>query len=231
LNTDTAQYSLDLWKVVGGIGAVIFFGRFYVQWIVSELRKRSVVPALFWYMSIVGSPLLFIYACAKREPLGAFSQCLNIIIYARNLNHIWKEQNRFSRRVRHLFQAAAVLVTIAAVFMLYITWTYHLFEVHEQQKVARTLFWAAVWGVGQALFGTRFLIQWAVTERLKKSVMPTAFWYVSIVASVLQSVAFFFTPSQEYLFAFGTVATLPVYIRNLVLIHRGGEVTPPQAAK
>jgi lipid-A-disaccharide synthase-like uncharacterized protein len=61
--------------------------------------------------------------------------------------------------------------------------------------------------------------------------MPTAFWYVSIVASVLQSVAFFFTPSQEYLFAFGTVATLPVYIRNLVLIHRGGEVTPPQAAK
>ncbi|MDX9973778.1 MAG: lipid-A-disaccharide synthase N-terminal domain-containing protein [FCB group bacterium] len=218
------------WELVGWIGAVIFFGRFYVQWIASELHKRSVVPELFWYMSIVGSPMLFLYAFAEHEPLGAFSQCLNIIIYARNLNHIWKAQKRFSRRTRYLFQGAAVLLTAVALAMLFITWRNHYFEVTQDDKVARTVFWATVWLVGQLLFGTRFLIQWAVTEYRRKSVMPTAFWYVSIVAAVLQASAFAFASSQEYLFAIGTAATLPVYIRNLVLIHRGGEVAAPKSA-
>lgn len=214
---------LSFWDVLGGIGAVIFFGRFYVQWIVSEMRKRSVVPELFWYMSAVGSPLLFIYAIAKGEPLGALSQCLNLIIYARNLNHIWKEQKRFNRRVRHLMQATAVVLAAGALALLAFTWGRHYTEVSEGQEVARTLFWATVWLLGQLLFGTRFLIQWAVTEWRRKSVMPTAFWFVSVIAAILQSAAFAFAPSEEYLFAIGTAATLPVYIRNLILIYRNGD--------
>lgn len=218
----TGGEPLSFWKVVGAVGAIIFFGRFYVQWIVSELRKRSVVPEVFWYMSVVGSPLLFLYAFAERKPLGALSQCLNLIIYARNLNHIWKEQKRFSRRVRHLMQAVAVLAAAGALAMLFFTWQRHYFEVASEEKVARTVLWATVWLVGQLLFGTRFLIQWAVTEWRRKSVMPTAFWYVSAVAAVLQTTAYAFASSQEYLFAIGTAATLPVYIRNLVLIYRHG---------
>lgn len=213
---------LSPWDILGGLGAVIFFGRFYVQWIVSELRKRSVVPEVFWYMSMVGSPLLFVYAIAKREPLGALSQCLNLIIYARNLNHIWKEQKRFSRRVRHLMQAGAVAVAAGALVLVAFTWGRHYSEVSQGREVGRTVFWASVWLVGQALFGTRFLIQWAATEWRRKSVMPTAFWYVSVAAAMLQTAAFAFVPSEEYLFAVGTAATIPVYIRNLILIYRHG---------
>jgi lipid-A-disaccharide synthase-like uncharacterized protein len=220
----TGGEPITFWKILGATGAVIFFGRFYVQWIVSEMRKRSVVPELFWYMSVVGSPLLFVYAFVERKPLGALSQCLNLIIYARNLNHIWKEQKRFSRRTRHLIQTVAALVTLGALTMLVITWQQHYFEVSAEKKVARTLLWAGVWAAGQGLFATRFLIQWAVTEYRRKSVMPAAFWYVSTAAAVLQTAAFAFASSQEYLFAIGTAATLPVYIRNIVLIHRhGGE--------
>ena len=42
------------------------------------------------------------------------------------------------------------------------------------------VFWLIVGFTGQALFSARFLIQWIVSERAKKSLVPTAFWLFSI---------------------------------------------------
>ena len=42
------------WLVLGFTGQAFFSGRFLVQWIASERRKASVVPTLFWYLSIGG---------------------------------------------------------------------------------------------------------------------------------------------------------------------------------
>jgi lipid-A-disaccharide synthase-like uncharacterized protein len=36
-----------LWLAVGFVGQAIFSARFIVQWIVSERRKRSVIPVSF----------------------------------------------------------------------------------------------------------------------------------------------------------------------------------------
>ncbi|HKC98121.1 MAG TPA: lipid-A-disaccharide synthase N-terminal domain-containing protein, partial [Methylomirabilota bacterium] len=40
--------------------------------------------------------------------------------------------------------------------------------------------WLGVGFLGQAFFSARFLIQWIASERLRKSVVPRAFWYFSI---------------------------------------------------
>ena len=40
--------------------------------------------------------------------------------------------------------------------------------------------WIMVGFLGQALFSMRFLIQWIMSERARRSVMPTAFWYFSL---------------------------------------------------
>ena len=37
-----------IWMVVGFIGQLLFFGRFFVQWLASERKKSSVVPRQFW---------------------------------------------------------------------------------------------------------------------------------------------------------------------------------------
>jgi len=40
--------------------------------------------------------------------------------------------------------------------------------------------WLILGFVGQALFSMRFLIQWIYSEREKRSIIPTAFWYFSL---------------------------------------------------
>mgnify|MGYP000868703290 CR=1 FL=1 len=40
--------------------------------------------------------------------------------------------------------------------------------------------WLAIGLLGQALFSARFIVQWLQSERVKKSVIPSAFWYFSM---------------------------------------------------
>ncbi len=39
--------------------------------------------------------------------------------------------------------------------------------------------------LGQALFSTRFRIQWIMSERARRSVMPTASWYFSLAGGIV----------------------------------------------
>lgn len=219
---DTAESTMNLWMLLGVAGGILFYGRFYVQWIVSEIRKRSVMPTVFWYMSAAGSPMLLLYAFIEHKPLGALSHCLNIIIYARNINHIWKERKLATRRARYLMQIGAALLAVTALAALYITWRRQYFIVRgsTMEEAALTGLWLTLLLVGQALFAARFLIQWYVTERRRRSVVPNVFWSLSTLAAVLQTVAY--VGGGELLFAIGTAVTLPVYVRNLVLIYRLG---------
>ncbi|MFN2420304.1 MAG: lipid-A-disaccharide synthase N-terminal domain-containing protein, partial [Gemmatimonadota bacterium] len=41
--------------------------------------------------------------------------------------------------------------------------------------------WVAIGLIGQAAFFMRFLMQWVASERARRSVVPVAFWYFSIL--------------------------------------------------
>ena len=45
-------------------------------------------------------------------------------------------------------------------------------------------FWLTVGFLGQALFSMRFIVQWIKSERMKRSVVPLAFWYFSLAGGV-----------------------------------------------
>lgn len=78
--------------------------------------------------------------------------------------------------------------------------------------------WLVVGFAGQALFGSRFLVQWFVSEREKRSVIPIAFWYLSVGGGVtLLSYAIY---KADPVFIFGQAGGLMVYARNLYFIHR-----------
>ena len=82
----------------------------------------------------------------------------------------------------------------------------------------RTWFWIGVGVAGQALFAGRFILQWVTTERRRESVIPVAFWYLSVAASVLQLASF--VQLRDWIFALGIATTLPIYTRNIWIIHR-----------
>jgi lipid-A-disaccharide synthase-like uncharacterized protein len=59
--------------------------RFLVQWIASEREKRSVVPGVFWVLSLVGGLMLAAYFLRRGDPVGIVGQLGGIVIYSRNL--------------------------------------------------------------------------------------------------------------------------------------------------
>ncbi|WP_188793266.1 lipid-A-disaccharide synthase N-terminal domain-containing protein [Dyella nitratireducens] len=75
----------NAWLVLGLIGQTVFSGRFLLQWIYSEYKRRSVIPVAFWYASIIGALLLLCYACYKKDPVFIVAQTSGLLIYLRNL--------------------------------------------------------------------------------------------------------------------------------------------------
>lgn len=78
--------------------------------------------------------------------------------------------------------------------------------------------WLIVGFTGQALFTSRFLIQWIVSERAKKSVVPTAFWLFSIGGgATLLAYAIW---REDPVIITGQAGGLLIYFRNLHFIMR-----------
>lgn len=81
--------------------------------------------------------------------------------------------------------------------------------------------WKAIGWLGNAVFFSRFFVQWYVTEKLKRVVVPVAFWWLSLAGSLLLlAYALFYKHDSVFIFAYAF--TWIPYIRNLI-IHRRHE--------
>ena len=77
--------------------------------------------------------------------------------------------------------------------------------------------WLAVGFLGQALFSARFLVQWLSSEKIKKSVIPKAFWYFSVAGGA--TLLAYAIHRQDPVFIVGQAAGLFIYARNLQLLR------------
>ena len=84
----------NLWILFGFVAQVMFMMRFLVQWIASERARRSVMPVAFWFFSVAGGALLFIYAIHREDPVFIAGQGIGLFIYLRNLWLIHRERRR-----------------------------------------------------------------------------------------------------------------------------------------
>lgn len=78
--------------------------------------------------------------------------------------------------------------------------------------------WLAVGLAGQLAFGARFLVQWIVSERRGKSVIPFAFWWLSLGGGLI--LLAYAVHRRDPVFILGQAFGLIVYVRNVVLIRR-----------
>jgi lipid-A-disaccharide synthase-like uncharacterized protein len=83
---------INAWVILGFIGQFLFGSRFFVQWIVSERRGESIIPEVFWYLSMAGSAILLTYAIYRRDPVFIMGQCSGLLIYVRNIMLIYKKK-------------------------------------------------------------------------------------------------------------------------------------------
>src|SRR5437879_13516235 len=73
------------WVLLGYVAQFMFTMRFAVQWIASERAGRMVVPIAFWFFSIGGGVLVFVYALYIRDPVFILGLGFGVFFYARNL--------------------------------------------------------------------------------------------------------------------------------------------------
>ena len=89
----------------------------------------------------------------------------------------------------------------------------------------RVNFWTVFGLAGNAMFTSRFVVQWYASEKRKQSVIPKNFWHLSLVGGVIQLI---------YALHIGAVPIILGYLlppviaaRNLILIRRHSQGKPP----
>ncbi len=83
-----------VWATVALVGQMIFGGRFILQWLVSEYKKKSHIPTAFWFMSLAGSMILLTYSVHIKNPVFMLAFSLNTFIYLRNIHLIYKHARK-----------------------------------------------------------------------------------------------------------------------------------------
>lgn len=80
------------------------------------------------------------------------------------------------------------------------------------------LFWVGLGLLGQFLFTGRMIVQWLASEKQKRSVVPTAFWWMSLGGSSLLII--YFTWRVDIVGILGQSTGWFIYLRNLWFIYK-----------
>jgi len=115
-----------------------------------------------------------------------------------------------------------------------------LYATEREQELHGTLYkllnittpWGFLWVTlgfaGQALFTFRMVLQWLVSEKQKRSVVPVGFWWGSLFGGLMLLV--YFCWRKDIVGIVGQSTGAFVYARNLVLIYRRPAPNAPSAA-
>ncbi len=90
------------WLIVGFMGQIFFSARFILQWIYSEINKKSIIPIGFWFFSILGGITLLVYAIHRKDPVFIMGQSAGLLIYARNI-YFLKKNNKLNLSIKNFF--------------------------------------------------------------------------------------------------------------------------------
>ena len=84
---------------------------------------------------------------------------------------------------------------------------------------------------GQLCFSMRFIIQWIYSEKAKKSVIPIAFWYFSLVGGIILLIYAIY--HRDPVFIMGQAPGVFIYSRNIYLINknRNEEISEEEKTK
>jgi lipid-A-disaccharide synthase-like uncharacterized protein len=207
------------WELIGAAGQALFFGRVLVQWIASEREKRSANPRSFWWLSLAASALLSVATLGLQEWVLLPGYLVNAAIYTRNLTLAPGRPSRLGP-----VPAALLGLGAAAVLMAWgIT--------HTESEGSVALPWLAAGLVGQAIWSTRFILQWWLSERAGYSHFPLAFWWLSLVGSLLNLAYTLQLDTPIFWVGFVTAWFVPARNLMLELRHRRAAASAPRGPR
>ncbi len=208
--------AFQVWDAFGWVGQVLFTLRVVHQWYQSERAGQSHVTAAFWWYSLAGTVASLVYVVYRQDPVFISGFLVNGFLYARNLS-----LSRPSREGRRRGSPVAPLLLGLVVFGAVTVWS-----VAQNDRIVsydHPLAWLVVGFTGQVLWTSRFLVQWYVSERLGRSVLPPVFFWISLAGAPFLFAWAVYRVDWVMMAAYA-LNPLP-YVRNLVLLRREREAT------
>lgn len=193
---------ITAWTLFGLTGNLLFTARVFVQWIASERKRRSVVPVAFWWLSWVAALIMVVYAYGRGELPFVLGFAVTLVPYTRNL--LLHYRPRTDPAPLGYVVVAAIVLGAVPVFVFY-----------EHEALPDAWTWFGL--LGNAIFGSRFFLQWVKSEAAGRSVLPLSFWYISLVGGTILLV--YSLIRGDLVFILGYLFTVVPYVRNLVLLH------------
>ena len=124
---------------IGFLAQILFSGRLFVQWILSEKSKKIITPSLFWKLSLLASFLLFVYGYLRNDFAIMLGQSLTYFIYIRNLQ-LQGEWRRSPKLLRWFLLVFPVFIVIYA----YNNGEYDLFQLFNNEDIPTWLLWLGI---------------------------------------------------------------------------------------
>ena len=88
----------------------------------------------------------------------------------------------------------------------------------QEVFVAKFDFWLVFGLAAQLVFAARFLVQWISSERAGKSVIPFAFWILSVSGGLMTLI--YGLVKREPVIIVGQALATFIYLRNIMLIFK-----------
>jgi len=211
---------IDVWTVFGMGGNFLWTARVLVQWIASEKAKKSIAPRSFWWISLAACFILIVYSIArsldrrvqdKPPPLPLLvGYIISLVPYLRNLMLSYNIRRRW-HIASHVFALVIFLICLGLLLKF-------------KTPLIRSR-WFVVGAAGTIIWNTRFLWQWVYAEKMKKSVFPISFWYLSILGWLLNLL--YSLAMQDLVYILGFIFNFIPITRNIMLSRKNALAGEP----
>lgn len=193
---------------IGLLAQLFFSARIIVQWFVSEKNKKVVSNNLFWIFSLCGSMAMVIYGCLKNDFSIILGQFIAYYIYIGNLRlkGLLDNVNIFLRYLLICIPVLAILLRINDSPSFF----NNLFN-NEDIPMLLLIYGSA----GQIIFTFRFVYQWIYSKKENESVLPPAFWWISLTGSMI--IVSYGAMVKDPILILGQSFGFMSYIRNLMI--------------
>jgi lipid-A-disaccharide synthase-like uncharacterized protein len=203
---------------VGFFAQMLFFSRNIVQWFHSERAGKILSPLIYWQISLCASIMMMVYGILRKDFAIILGQFITFFIYIRNLQlqQKWKI-------IPNYFRIVIVMMPPACLAWMLFSGNHNFGQILGNEKIP---YWLLLFGItAQVTFSFRFVYQWLVSEKNKKSILPVGFWMISI-AGASMTLTYAIIRRDPVLFI-SNLGGLAMYSRNLILHYTGKGILPP----